>query len=150
MVINYDNKLQVIEATWPEVAITPLDTFLAKTPNTMYLGRLLPEYTNLISEAKAFAIKQVGIPYDVNYLMNNDKYYCSELLYDAFKYANEDQEFFKLYPMTYKSKKTKEYFPEWLDYFEKLGQEVPENLPGCNPAGMSLSKKITIIEAILQ
>lgn len=150
MVINYENKLQVIEATWPEVAITPLDSFLAKTKNTMYLGRLLPEYTSLISNAKAFAIKQVGIPYDVNYLMNNDKYYCSELLYDAFKYANEDEEFFKLYPMTYKSKTTGEYFPEWLDYFEKLGQKVPENLPGCNPAGLSLSKKITIVEAIVQ
>lgn len=150
MVINYDNKLQVIEATWPEVAITPLDDFLAKTTNTMYLGRLLPEYTYLIENAKLFAIKQVGIPYDVNYLMNNNKYYCSELLYDAFKYANEDKEFFKLYPMTYKSKSTGEYFPEWLDYFEKLGQEVPENLPGCNPAGLSLSKKITIVEAIVQ
>ncbi len=150
MVINYDNKLQVIEATWPQVAITPLDAFLAKTTNTMYLGRLLPEYTYLIENAKLFAIKQVGIPYDVNYLMNNGKYYCSELLYDAFKYANEDNEFFKLYPMTYKSKTTGEYFPEWLDYFEKLGQEVPENLPGCNPAGLSLSKKITIVEAIVQ
>lgn len=150
MVINYENKLQVIEATWPKVAITPLEDFLSKTSNTMYLGRLLPEYTNLITDAKNFAIKQVGIPYDVNYLMNNEKYYCSELIYDAFKYANEDKEFFKLYPMTYKSKTTGEFFPEWLSYFEKLGQEVPENLLGCNPAGLSLSKKITIVGAIVQ
>lgn len=150
MVIEHDGTLQVIEATWPSVCITPLDDFLKKTPNTMYLGRLLPEHEKLIPAAKKFALQQIGIPYDVNYLYNNNKYYCSELLYDAFKAANNNEEFFKLYPMTYRSKNDGEFFSVWVDYFQKLNQAIPEGELGCNPAGMSLSDKITIVGPILQ
>ncbi len=150
MVIEHDGSLQVIEATWPVVCITPLDQFLSKTPETMYLGRLLPKYQKMIPAAKAFAIQQVGVPYDDNYLYANDKYYCSELIYDAFKTANKNKEFFPLYPMTYRSKYTGQPFPVWVEYFEKRGQVIPEGALGCNPAGMSLSKKITIVGPIVQ
>ncbi len=149
MIIEHKGNLQVIEATWPEVMITPLDEFLNKTPNTMYLGRVLPKYEKLIPAAKAFSLQQIGVPYDINYLYNNGKYYCSELLYDAFKNANKNKDFFKLYPMTYRSKNDGNFFPVWVDYFEKLNQPVPEGDLGCNPAGMSLSKKITIIGPII-
>lgn len=148
MVIEHEGTLQVVEATWPAVCITPLDKFIAKNVEAQYVGRLLPEYQGLIPDAKTFSIAQVGLPYDVNYLMDNNKYYCSELIYDAFKSANNDEEVFKLFPMTYKSKKTNEFFPVWLDYFKNLNQEVPEGLPGCNPAGMSLSDKIVIIGSL--
>lgn len=148
MVIEHEGTLQVIEATWPEVCITPLDKFTSKNVEAQYVGRLKTEYQELISKAKEFSIAQLGIPYDVNYLMNNNKYYCSELIYDAFKSANDNTEVFPLFPMTYKSKTTKEFFPVWLDYFKKLNQEVPEGLPGCNPAGMSLDNKIVILGKI--
>lgn len=150
MVIRYENQLQVIEATHPKVCVTPLKNFLNKTSATMYLGRLLPEYEEMIPKAKSFALEQVDIPYDDNYLYNNGKYYCSELIYDAFKAANNNSAFFKMYPMTYKSKYTGEFFPVWVEYFKKLDQSVPEGLPGCNPAGLSLSEKITIVGAISQ
>lgn len=148
MVIEHEGTLQVVEATWPKVCITPLDKFITKDTEAQYLGRLLPKYHGLINKAKEFSIAQVGLPYDVNYLMDNGKYYCSELLYDAFKNANNGEEVFNLYPMTYKSKKTNKFFPVWLEYFQKMGQDVPEGLPGCNPAGMSLSEKIVIIGRI--
>lgn len=148
MVVNYKDTLQVVEATWPQVCITPLDDFLAKTKEPMYLGRLKPQFRKLIPQATAFAIEQVGVPYDENYLYQNGKYYCSELIYDAFKKANKNKSFFYLYPMTYKSKYTGEYFPVWEEYFLKLNQEIPEGQIGCNPAGMSLSQKITIVGKI--
>lgn len=148
MVINYEGSLQVIEATYPAVCITPLEDFLAKSDQTMYLGRLKQAFTKLIPKAVEFSIKQVGVPYDENYLYSNGKYYCSELIYDAFKAANKGKGFFYLYPMTYKSKYTEEYFPVWVEYFEKLEQPIPQGAPGCNPAGMSLSQKITIISKI--
>lgn len=148
MVIEHDGKLQVIEATFPEVCITPLSDFLNKTKTSMYLGRLNPKFQKLIPKAKEYSLLQVGKPYDENYLLNNGKFYCSELLYEAFKYANKGSGFFYLYPMTYKSKHTEDYFPVWVEYFEKLNQPIPEGLPGCNPAGMTLSSKITMLGII--
>ncbi|MDR0229777.1 MAG: hypothetical protein LBI72_12060 [Flavobacteriaceae bacterium] len=148
MVIEHEGSLQVIEATWPKVCITPLKDFLNTTKEPMYLGRLKSKYTKLIPDAKTFAVKQVGVPYDENYLYANGKYYCSELIYEAFKSANKGKSFFYLYPMTYKSKYTKETFPVWQEYFDKLNQTVPEGAPGCNPAGMSLDLKINILGPI--
>jgi len=150
MVIEHEGSLQVIEATWPEVCITPLDQFLNKTPEPSYLGRLVVKHEKLIPQAKAFALEQLGVPYDENYLYANGKYYCSELIYDAFKTANKNKEFFRMYPMTYKSKYTGEYFPVWVQYFEKLDQIIPEGSPGCNPASLSWSKNITIVGPIVQ
>lgn len=150
MVIEHEGRLQVIEATSPEVCITPMEQFLNKTTEPAYLGRLISKYEKLIPQAKAFALEQLGVPYDENYLYANGKYYCSELLYDAFKSANKNKEFFKLYPMTYRSKYTGEYFPVWEQYFEKLDQIIPEGAPGCNPASMSWSKNITIVGPIVQ
>jgi hypothetical protein len=31
------------------------------------------------------------------------------------------------------------------EYYKSLGVEIPEGLPGCNPGGISTSKKIKII-----
>lgn len=149
MVIEHEGSLQVIEATSPEVCITPLDQFLNKTTEPMYLGRVLAKYEKLLPKAKEFALEQVSVPYDDNYLYANGKYYCSELIYDAFKSANKNKEFFRLHPMTYRSKYTGEYFPVWVQYFEKLDQVIPEGAIGCNPAGMSWSKNITIVGPIV-
>lgn len=144
MVIEHEGSLQVIEATWPEVCITPMEQFLSKTTEPAYLGRLISKHEKLIPQAKTFALEQLGVPYDENYLYANGKYYCSELIYDAFKSANKNKEFFRMYPMTYRSKYTGEYFPVWVQYFEKLDQIIPEGSPGCNPAGISWSKNITL------
>jgi hypothetical protein len=88
---------------------------------------------------------QMGVLYDDQYLYDNGKYYCSELIYDAFKAANKNKPFFKLFPMTYKKPGSDAYFPAWKVYFEHLNMEVPEGKPGCNPGGISLSDKIDIL-----
>lgn len=110
----------------------------------MYVGRLKAKYHLLIPDAIAFALQQLGVPYDDEYVYGNGSYYCSELIYDAFKAANNDSPFFKLYPMTYKKPGTDEYFPAWVDYYKSIGKQIPEGLPGCNPGGISLSDKIEV------
>ena len=60
-----------------------------------------------------------------------------------FLIANNNEEFFELQPMTYKFKG--QTLAVWKDYFEKLNKIIPENEPGINPGGISLSKKIKII-----
>ena len=55
---------------------------------------------------------------------------------------------FDLFPMTFKSPKTEEYFEVWVDYYKKLNIEIPEGKPGCNPGGISTSDKLKIIGTV--
>lgn len=144
LVVFKNDEIYVLEASGIAVKSTPLDLFLNYSSQTMYLGRLKEEYLHLIPEAIQFASQQIGVPYDDAFLYDNGKYYCSELIYDAFKYAYK-KPFFSLYPMTYKPLNSDEFFPIWVSYFKELNQDIPEGLPGCNPGGLSTSDRIQIL-----
>ena len=109
------------------------------------IARLKQNNQQLIGKASAFAMKQVGKPYDDEFIMNNGKWYCSELLYEAYKAANNNKDFFSLEPMTFKDPKTQNFFPAWIDYYKNLHQPIPEGKPGINPGLISRSKKIKIL-----
>src|SRR5690606_2062329 len=109
-----------------------------------YLGKLKDEFQYLIPNAIAFSEEQLGVPYDNDFIYDNGKYYCSELIYDAFLFANGNQPFFELFPMTYKEPNSENLFPIWVKHFKKQNIEIPEGKPGCNPGGMSLDEKITL------
>ncbi len=47
-----------------------------------------------------------------------------------------------LNPMTFKDPETGEFLPTWIEYYEKLGVEIPEGQPGCNPNGLASSDKL--------
>ena len=142
-----NDSILVIEASGSSVKITPYETFKTYTAEKMFVGRLKRKYRALIPEAIAFALQQIGVPYDEEYVYNNGKYYCSELLYDAFLHANK-KPLFDLFPMTFKSPKTEEYFEVWVDYYKKLNIEIPEGKPGCDPGGISTSDKLKIIGTV--
>ena len=145
LVVSTNNKdFFVYEAIGKSVVKTPLNNFLAYTKNMVYVGKLKRKYTDLIPKAISFCESQLGVPYDDDFLYDNGKYYCSELIYDAFKFANKNKPFFKLFPMTYKEPNSDNFFPVWTAHFTKRGMEIPEEKPGCNPGGMSLDKKITL------
>lgn len=145
MICLRNDSLLVMEASGKDVHLTPLSQFLSRSAEPVYVGRLLAQYRSLIPKAIQFSMQQLGTPYDDQYLYDNGKYYCSELIYDAFKAANAGQPFFRLYPMTYKAPGATGYFPVWKAYFDRLQMDVPEGLPGCNPGGISLSEKIEIL-----
>lgn len=133
----------IIEAIGEAVCKTPLNRFLSRTSNPHYLGRVKSQYARIADSAVAFAISQLGTPYDDPFLYNNKKYYCSELIYDAFKQANGGQPFFMLEPMTFKQPNSKTFYPAWVSYYQKLEIPIPEGEPGINPAGISRSNLIT-------
>lgn len=147
MVVIKNNDTLVLEASGKEVKLTPYKTFALNTQKPMYVGRLKKRFRYLIPKAVVFGLEQLGIPYDEDYLYNNGKYYCSELIYDCFLSAH-GKPLFKLRPMTYKTPGSNTYFKVWEDYFKQLNLEVPEGKPGCNPGGMSRSKKIKILGSI--
>lgn len=145
MVYLNNDSILVIESIGKGVMLTPLDEFLKRTAKQHLVGRLKPKYTGLIPQALGYSLLCMGMPYDDDFLYGNGKYYCSELIYDAFKHANGGKPFFKLFPMTYKEPGTDNFYPVWEQHFNQLNLPIPEGLPGCNPGGMSQSDKIRIL-----
>jgi len=148
MVYHRNDTIFIIEAAGSAVRLSTLEKFSGNTKKPMLIGRLKKKYQKLIPDAIAFSLKQIGVPYDDEYVYDNGSYYCSELIYDAFKVANNDKPFFQLFPMTYKQPGTNDFFPAWADYYKAINKPLPEGQPGCNPGGISTSDKIEIVGSI--
>lgn len=150
MVYVVQDSVWVIEAIGKDVHLTPLAEFLNRQKNAegkpkVVVGRLQKAYRHLNARAIGYAISRRGMPYDDEFRINNGKYYCSELVYEAYKEANGQRAFFHLYPMTYKDPATGKTAPAWKQYFKDLGKKIPEGKPGCNPGSIALSNTVEII-----
>ena len=144
------NQFVVLEAMGDNVHTTPLDKFLGRyldadgNPKAI-VGRLRPEYKDIIPGFVGYAKSYLGKPYDDVYIMDNDSLYCSELIYLSALRANDGTPIFMLNPMTFKDPDTGDFNPAWVEYYKKLGVKIPEGELGINPGGISLSDKIDII-----
>lgn len=112
-------------------------------------ARLKKEYQHLIKPALKNAQKYINMDYDYEYLPNNNKMYCSELIYLIFKEANKGDPIFEAKPMTFKvyDKDTdSSYFhPLWIKHYKKLNIPIPEGEIGTNPADMAKSDLIEFL-----
>lgn len=144
-----DGKLYIIESK-TKVQEIPLSEFLNRSMDEngnpkVLIGRLIPKFQNLIPSAINFASKQIGKPYNDSFnAEDTNSFYCSQLIYEAFKYANNGVPFFKTSRMTFKEPGTDETYPVWLDYFRKLHIPVPEGKSGTNPGALSKSESLEI------
>ena len=150
MVILSKDGPQVIEATTKGVVMTDLKTFLSRSndkngDSKVIVGRVNETHSELIPDAVQYAQYLLGKKYDHVFDIKNDTYYCSELVYEAFKYANGGEELFQLYPMTFIDPETNDTFGIWSNYYSELGKSIPEGKPGLNPGGISKSDEIEII-----
>src|SRR6478735_8601969 len=66
-----NDSVYIIEAIGNEVHLSPITTFLERSDNPVFQGRLKPEYSKLIPKAIQFALTQQGKPYDEPFLYNN-------------------------------------------------------------------------------
>ncbi len=148
--VQENGEKLVLEAVSKGVIATPLDTFLSRSKDAngkpkVVVGRLKEQYNFLITNALNEAKKLLGKPYDDVFDLQNDAYYCSELVYEAFKRANAGTPLFEPQPMTFKDPDTKENFEIWVKYYKNLGKPIPEGQLGLNPGGISRSSKIDIV-----
>lgn len=148
--IDDKDSIFVLEATHPEVVLTPISAYLyPKDIEDCYpksvVGRLKDEYQPLITKALEKGLLLLGKDYDYGFVLGNDKYYCSELVYEILKEANQGEEVFPLNVMTFKSSKTGETAKGWIEYFEKHNLPIPEGKLGINPGAMSRSDVISIV-----
>jgi len=146
LVILDNDTLKVLEAIPPKVVLTDMKSFFNRSHDTegrpkIIVGRLKDEFHHTIKDAIIYAKSKIGIKYDELFLMNNNSYYCSELIFEAF----EKDSIFKLKPMTFLHPETNDTLTVWKNYYSKLGSPIPQNKPGINPGIMSLSEKIEMI-----
>jgi len=143
-------RIVVLEAVSKGVVATDLQTFLNRgtdlnSPPKVIVGRLKKPYRHLIPVAIKGAVALKGKHYDKAFAIDNDAYYCSELIWEIFRRANDGKPVFTLEPMTFNDPKTGQTLPAWQEYFSKLGIDIPQGKPGINPGGISRSPMLAIV-----
>lgn len=87
----------------------------------------------------------IGLPYDFYFLPDNGKYYCSELV-EKCCVASDGTPIFKTQPMNFQSPDGT--IPEyWVNWFDSLGVEVPQGVPGTNPNDLVKSGMLERVES---
>lgn len=135
----------VIEATSPEgVRIIPLADYLARTARID--GRPCAtacRHTDrqAAREAVRRARRLIGAPYDDAFRADNDRYYCSELVWSCYR-DSTGAPLFETVPMRFRDDRGR--MPAyWIAHFAALGEPIPEGEPGTNPAAMAEDPRLT-------
>ncbi|WP_157666517.1 YiiX/YebB-like N1pC/P60 family cysteine hydrolase [Alkalitalea saponilacus] len=97
--------------------------------------RLQDEWIYSVDGAIDSALSLLGLPYDYTYMIGGDAHYCSGFIYTIFEPAGV----FQLEPMTFIDPETGDFHPVWVEHYKKMGIDIPEGAPGCNPNGMAAS-----------
>lgn len=85
----------------------------------------------------------IGQDYDWHFLPDNGKLYCSELVWESYLYEDGSR-LFEALPMNFRdSDGNMPVF--WEELFGKLGEPVPEGVPGTNPNDMAKSPCLTFV-----
>ncbi|MHC4186941.1 MAG: YiiX/YebB-like N1pC/P60 family cysteine hydrolase [Planctomycetota bacterium] len=147
---NSSGNLVVIEAVSSGVETTDLEDFMQRSFDQrgrpkVIVGRLKEPYKHLIPLAIENGFALEGKPYDKVFALNNDAYYCSELIYQIFWEANNNNPLFTLQPMTFKDPETGKILNVWEDYFSRLDTPVPQGREGLNPGSISCSSVLDIV-----
>ena len=130
----------VVEAIQPVVQLTPIDTFLYRSPHVI-VGRVTADCSMERSVKKC--ITMLDKPYDDLYLPGDSAVYCSELV--QLNYVTSDGSLvFAPVPMSFHddSGRVTDY---WIEFYRQRGMTVPEGEPGTNPGELSRRPQITII-----
>ena len=139
-----DSTVYVLEAI-PTTGVTktPLKSFFKQSAqiegNPLVVVKRLNEDLQYTIPSGIEYIKSIlGKRYDFIFDPNNDEYYCSEIIYLAFR-DKDGEPIFSCKPMTFKEKSTGAISPIWAKHFEMYKTIIPEGVIGTNPGDMSKS-----------
>lgn len=130
------DSLFLIDATPTHgVARRPLTYDLLTPTSNIAVYRLAVPFDTAAVVARAHAF--VGQPYDDYFLPDNNRLYCSELIYECYLDA-DGRHLFPTRPMNWRNADGQ--LPVyWLEHFNNLGVPVPEGVAGTNPTDLSHS-----------
>ena len=142
-IISKENNRWVVYHAAPKggsqkQALVEFDRDRSKEGQKVCVYRLKKDYRKSIPEALNKAEQKLNKPYNFDYVLNEDSYYCSDYVERAFR----KNRIFKLEPMTFKDPKTGETDAYWKSFYEKKNMKVPEGELGCNPNGLAASEKL--------
>ncbi len=145
IVIMGDRADSVLEATSDGgVRMTALQEFLNKSAQPdgrpLVVAKRLKD-TAGVAAAVARARTFLGQPYDYSFRPDNGKLYCSELVWESYL-APDGRRIFPARPMNFRAADGS-MPPFWNELFAKLGEEIPENVPGTNPNDMARDTALT-------
>ncbi len=112
-----------------------------KSGQKIDIYRLKSEFHSSIPKSVSEAENLIGKPYNFNYILDENSYYCSDFVERAFR----DNQIFLLEPMTFIDPKTNRTNVFWEKFYQDKNIKVPEGEPGCNPNGLANSDKINKI-----
>ena len=135
-----DGQTWIIDATLRHgVDRHPLDTFLRDF--TLRDGSLPVFQVKRLKDGRLArpsvenAKRFLGLPYDVYFLPENEGLYCSELVYVSYR-QKDGKPLFTSAPMNFRNADGE--FPlYWQQLFARIGQPIPQDVPGTNPQAMS-------------
>jgi len=145
IVLAEENKICVIEAV-PNGGVHKilLQNFLDSSAHNS-IGKPLVVVYRLTDTSNVFNIvinakKYIGLPYDSAFIPSNNKYYCSELVYESFL-NSKGEHIFNSNPMSF-CDSTGKISLLWEKYFNKLNKPIPQGVLGTNPNDISKEKCI--------
>lgn len=126
----------------------PLDTFLhdfTLQDGSLPVMKVMRLRENAVDPQACVrnARRYLGLPYDVNFLPDNGALYCSELVQCCYLDA-DGSPVFKSAPMNFKNADG-EIPLYWQQLFGRLGQPIPQDVPGTNPRAMSEDPQLMTI-----
>ncbi len=134
----------VLEATTEGgVRIVPLEKFLARSARIddqpAVVAMRMHDTTGVAASVER-ARKALGASYDYSFRPDNGRYYCSELVYET--YLRPDGTYcFTACPMNFRAPDGT--MPRyWQELFERLGEPIPEGVPGTNPNDLSQEESL--------
>ncbi|MDP0561923.1 MAG: YiiX/YebB-like N1pC/P60 family cysteine hydrolase [Candidatus Endonucleobacter sp. (ex Gigantidas childressi)] len=149
----YLGEQKVIEASVAAVSVVSLKEFIEKSVMDVSrhpcitVGRLHSQYSSLIPQAINFAKSCVTQPYDDSYGIKSN-WYCSKLIIEAFKDANDGQCFFKETLMSFKDPKSGEGYEYLVNHYKQYRELISRGKPCSHPALLSLSDNLTVVKVL--
>ncbi|MDP0588003.1 MAG: YiiX/YebB-like N1pC/P60 family cysteine hydrolase [Candidatus Endonucleobacter bathymodioli] len=149
----YIGEQKVVEAVAPMVAVVSLKNFIGKSVidisglPCITVSRLPGKYSALIPQAIKFAKSCVTQLYDDSYGIQRG-WYCSKLIIEAFKDANDGRYLFKETPMSFKDPESGEGYAYWVNHYKQYGEFIHHGEPGSHPALLSLSDNLVLVKTL--
>jgi hypothetical protein len=145
-----DGKIYITEAFSNGVEEVKYDEFMSRSSDKKGNPKVLVGRIDLNGELMARDMKRlaslIGHKYDNAFDISDDKYYCSELVYEVFR-DEKNKPIFDLKAMTFKDAKTGKTMEAWVKYFKDIKTNVPEGGMGINPGLISRSSHVDIVHA---
>lgn len=141
---NRCNQFVVEASPSKGVVCTPWAEFKERSAGGIVVKRLDVKYPR--KDAVGRVAAHIGQLYDWSYMPDNGKTYCSELVEESYLYADGSR-IFEAKPMRFRAADgTMPQF--WTDLFCRIGEPVPEGVPGTNPNDMARCPQLRTVRVI--